>query len=118
MLQNAFNNAPELTGFILLLILIGFMVAVGAAMGVVGRAGWRLLASFQRMQRTVLAPAVELAEQAQKAAERADALAVRAQELDGTVARLHKNIAALTVLTDTLQKASRPWLSMRGFLRK
>lgn len=118
MLHNAAQNAPELTGFILLLILIGFAVAVGAAAGVVGRAGWRLLTSLQRMQKTVLTPAVELAEQAERAAERADALAVRAQELDGTVARLHKNIAALTVLTETLQNASRPWLSVRGFLRK
>jgi hypothetical protein len=118
MLQNAFNSAPELTGFILLLLLIGFVVVVGAAAGVVGRAGWRLLTSLRRMQTTVLTPAVELAEQAERAAERADALAVRAQELDGSVARLQKNVAALNVLTGTLQKASQPWLNLRSFLRK
>jgi hypothetical protein len=118
MLQDAFQSAPEFTGFILLLILIAFVVVVGAAAGVAGRAGWRLLVSLQRMQKTVLTPAVELGEQAEKAAERADALAVRAQELDGTMARLHKNVAALTVLTETLQKASQPWLSVRSFLRK
>jgi hypothetical protein len=118
MLQNAAQNAPVLTGLILLLILIGFVVAVGAAMAMVGRSGWRLLVSLQRTQKTVLTPAVELAERAEKAAERADALAVRAQELDGTLARLHKNIAALTVLTETIQKASQPWLGVRSFLRK
>ncbi len=118
MLQNAAQNAPELTGFILLLILIGFAVVVGAAMGMVGRAGWRLLVSLQTIQKTVLTPAVELAERAEKAAERADALAVRAQELDGTVARLQKNMAALSILAATLQKASQPWLSVRGFVRK
>jgi hypothetical protein len=111
-------SMPVLTGFILLLIVIGFFVATGAALAAAGRAGWRLLVSLQRTQRTVLAPAVELAERAEQAAERADALAVRAQELDGALARLQKNVAALTVLTDTLQKASRPWLHLRGFLRK
>jgi hypothetical protein len=118
MLQNAFQSAPDLTGFILLLILIGFVVVVGAAAAYVGRAGWALLVSLQRMQKTVLTPTVELAERAEQAAERADALAVRAQELDLHVARLQKNIAALTVVTEALKKASGPWLSLRSVLRK
>jgi len=118
MLQNAFESAPELTGFVLLLILVGFGVVVGAAAAYAGRAGWGLLVSLQRTQKTVLAPAVELAERAEKAAERADALAVRAQELDLHVTRLQKNIAALAVVTEAIQKASGPWLSLRSFLRK
>jgi hypothetical protein len=109
---------PELTGFVLLLILIGFGIVVGAALGMVGRAGWALLVSLNRMQKSVLTPSVELMERAEKTAERADELAVKAQELDGSLARLRQNVAALTVLTGTLQKASQPWLSVRRYLRK
>ena len=109
---------PVLTGFILLLLVIGFFVAIGAAVALVSRAGWGLLVSLQRSEKTVLTPAVELMERAEKTAERADELAVKAQDLDGSLARLRKNVAALTVLTETLQKASQPWLSVRRYLRK
>jgi hypothetical protein len=118
MLQQAFNAAPQLTGFILLLILIGFVVAVGAALAMVGRAGWGLLVSMNRMQKTVLTPAVEIMEHAEQAAERADRLALKAEELDGAVVRLRENVAALAVLTETLEKASQPWLRLRKVLRK
>lgn len=117
MLQGAVT-APELTGFILLLVLIGFFVVVGAALAMVGRAGWGLIVTMQRTQKTVITPAVELMERAEKTAQRADGLALKAQELDGAVARLQENVAALAVLTETLQKASQPWLRARRFFSK
>jgi hypothetical protein len=118
MLQHAFQSAPVLTGFILLLILIGFVVAVGAAVAMVGRAGWGLLTTLNRTERTVIAPAVELMERAEKTAERADALAARGEEIDAAVASLQKNMAALAVLAQTLQKAGLPLMRASGYLRK
>ena len=118
MLQHAYHSAPQLTGFILLLILIGFVVVVAAAVGVVGRAGWGLLRTVNDTQKTVLAPALELAQQAEKAATRADALAAKAEQLDGAMARLQHDAVALAVLTATLQKAARPWLAVSRSLRK
>jgi hypothetical protein len=118
MLHFAVQSAPHLTGFILLLILIGFVVAVGAALGVVGRAGWGLFTTLNRTQKTVVEPAVELMERAEGAAERADALAAKAEQLDGAVARLQHDVATLALLTGTLQKAARPWLAVSSYLRK
>ncbi|HJW74808.1 MAG TPA: hypothetical protein VJ787_03950, partial [Thermoleophilia bacterium] len=82
------------------------------------RAGWGLLVSLQRSQRSVLAPAVDLMEQAENLAERADGLAVRAEELDVAMSRLHGEVAALTVLAQTLRAASGPVLRLRSLLRK
>ncbi len=118
MLQHAYHSAPQLTGFILLLILIGFGVVVAAALGVVGRAGWSLLKTLNDTQRTVVAPALELSEQAERAAARADALAAKAERLDGSMARLQHDAATLAVLSATLQKAARPWLVVSSYLRK
>jgi hypothetical protein len=118
MLKSMYDSAPQLTGFILLLILVGFLVVVGAAMAVVGRAGLSLLASMQRTQRTVITPAVELMERAQKTAERADALSARSEELQGAMTRLRENVAAMAVLTQTIERTARPWVRATSFLRK
>jgi hypothetical protein len=111
-------DMPQLTGFILLMILIVAIVAVAAAAGVVGRAAWGLLVSLRRSQRNVLAPAVDLMEQAERLAERADSLAVKAEGLDAAMARLQRDVAALAVLAQTLRTASGPVLRLRAALRK
>lgn len=114
----AASGMPELTGFILLLVLIAFLVVVGAATAMMGHAGWGLFVSLRRSQRNVLAPALDLMEQAERAAERADALARKAEELDVAVARLKRETAALAVLAQTLRAASAPALRLRSLLRK